>query len=83
MIINIVALEMLGDRMPKLGSGLASFSLLLFCNLKNIWNTGGGRKESKAVGGSSDEDPYSLTGLQSSKSYSLTGLKSLLTDRFS
>ena len=25
MIINIVALEMLGDRMPKLGSGLALF----------------------------------------------------------
>ena len=27
MIINIVALEMLGDRMPKLGSGFASFYL--------------------------------------------------------
>merc|ERR1712192_270635 len=49
MIVNIVALEMLGDRMPKLGSG-------------------SGRKESKAVGGSSDEDPYSLTASASSRS---------------
>merc|ERR1719285_144238 len=49
MIINIVALEMLGDRMPKLGAG-------------------NGRKESKAVGGSLDEDPYSLTASASSRS---------------
>ena len=60
MIVNIVALEMLGDRMPKLGSGLTSLHLFLsFCTKTH---TGSGRKESKAVGGSSDEDPYSLTG---------------------
>jgi len=48
MIVNIVALEMLGDTMPKLGSGP--------------------RKERGAVGGSSDEDPYSLTASASSRS---------------
>ena len=45
MIINIVALEMLGDRMPKLGSGLASFSLLnIFLTKKLFAQVVGGRR---------------------------------------
>jgi len=53
MIINIVALEMLGDRMPKLGADSGSSPA---------------RKEAKGVSGSSDEDPYSLTASASSRS---------------
>jgi len=53
MIINIVALEMLGDKMPKLGGGNP-------------------RKDNRLIkgitGGSSDEDPYSLTASGSSRS---------------
>ena len=60
MIINIVALEMLGDRMPKLGAGRLFFEVFHGVGKKSL--PGNGRKESKAVGGSSDEDPYSLTG---------------------
>jgi len=53
MIINIVALEMLGDKMPKLGGDNP-------------------RKDNRLIkgitGGSSDEDPYSLTASGSSRS---------------
>ena len=46
--------------MPKLGAGRLFFEVFHGVGKKSF--PGNGRKESKAVGGSSDEDPYSLTG---------------------
>lgn len=53
MIINIVALEMLGDKMPKLGGG---------------GRDGARLGAARLPGASSDEDPYSLTASASSRS---------------